>query len=221
MAALFDCPFPTGTQVRALGSLFFPPCIVMAMVHKSRKSKQARVLSSKVVFRGPVFSVNSDRVQEPGGIVARRDIIRHPGSVVILAADDSQRPLRVLLAWQYRYAAGRSLWELPAGRIDHGEAPLAAAKRELLEETGYTARRWKRALFFYSSPGFLDETMAVYLATGLVPGQAQPEEDEVITPRLFPLPAAVMMAMRGRIQDGKTMAGVLWLQAAQSRGHLT
>lgn len=188
------------------------------MAHRSGKSRQARVLSSRVVFRGPVFYVTSDRVQEPGGIVARRDVVRHSGSVVILAADDSRRPLRVLLARQYRYAAGQRLWELPAGRIDPGEAPLAAAKRELLEETGYTARHWKRALFFYSSPGFLDETMAIYLASGLVPGQAQPEEDEFIRKRLFPLPAAVRMVMSGRIQDGKTIAGVLWLQVRQSIG---
>jgi ADP-ribose pyrophosphatase len=191
----------------------------MAMAHRSGKSRQARVLSSKVVFRGPVFYVTSDRVREPGGIVARRDMVRHPGSVVILAADDSRRPLRVLLARQYRHAAGQRLWELPAGRIDPGEAPLAAAKRELLEETGYTARHWKRALFFYSSPGFLDETMAIYLASGLVPGQAQPEEDELIRKRLFPLPAAVRMVMSGRIQDGKTMDGVLWLQVRQSSRH--
>ena len=191
----------------------------MAMAHKSGESRQARVLGSRVVFRGPVFYVSSDRVQEPGGIVARRDVVRHSGSVVILAADDSRRPLRVLLARQYRYAAGQRLWELPAGRIDPGEAPLAAAKRELLEETGYTARHWKRALLFYSSPGFLDETMAIYLASGLVPGQAQPEEDEVIRKRLFPLPAAVRMVMSGRIQDGKTIAGVLWLQVRQSIRH--
>ncbi len=174
------------------------------------------MLSSKVVFRGPVFYLTSDRVQEPGGVVARRDMIHHPGSVVILAADDSRRPLHVLLARQYRYAARQPLWELPAGRIDHGEAPLAAAKRELLEETGYTARHWMRALLFYSSPGFLDETMAIYMATGLVPGRAHPEEDELISKRLFPLPAALRMVMSGRIQDGKTIAGVLWLHAARS-----
>jgi len=186
------------------------------MARKRRKQEQARVLTSKVIFRGPVFYVTSDRVKEPGGIVARRDIIRHPGSVVILAADDSRPQLRVLLARQYRYAASRRLWELPAGRIDPGEKPLAAARRELLEETGFTARRWKRALFFYSSPGFLDETMAIYLATGLIPGQAQPEEDELIQKRLFPLPNAVRMVMNGRIEDGKTIAGVLWLQRVQS-----
>ena len=193
----------------------FPACILVAMAQKTGKIRQARIVSSRVVFRGPVFYVASDRVQEPGGIVARRDIVRHPGSVVILAVDDSHSQPLVLLARQYRYAAGRYLWELPAGRIDPGEKPLAAAKRELLEETGYTARRWKRALFYYASPGFLDETMAVYMASGLVAGQAQPEEDELIQIRLFPLPAAIRLVMRGQIQDGKTIAGVLWLKQAQ------
>lgn len=173
-------------------------------------------MSSRIAFRGPVFYVSSDRVREPGGILVRRDIVRHPGSVVILAVDDSHSQPHVLLASQYRYAAGRPLWELPAGRIDHGEKPLAAAKRELLEETGYRARHWKRALFYYASPGFLDETMAVYMASGLQAGQAQPEEDEIIHIRLFPLPAALRMVMSGRILDGKTIAGVLWLKQAQS-----
>lgn len=188
------------------------------MAQKTSKIKQARVLSSRVVFRGPVFYVSSDRVQEPGGIVARRDIIRHPGSVVILAVDDSHPRRRVLLARQYRYAAGQPLWELPAGRIDPGEKPLAAAKRELLEETGYSARHWKRVLFYYASPGFLDETMAIYMAWGLRAGQAQPEEDELIEIRFFPLRAAVRIVMNGRIQDGKTIAAVLWLNQPKG-GH--
>src|SRR5579864_5191622 len=140
---------------------------------KKRKARdRVRVLKSKVVFRGPVFYVSSDMVKEPAGMEVRRDMIRHPGSV------------GVLLARQYRYAAGERLWELPAGRIDAGESELAAAKRELLEETGYTARRWSRAMFFYVSPGFLDETMAIYMARDLRLGAAQPEEDEVIAKRL-------------------------------------
>ena len=191
-------------------------CILFGMVQKTSNIKRARVLSSRVVFRGPVFYVSSDRVEEPGGIVARRDIIRHPGSVVILAVDNSRPEVRVLLARQYRHAAGQRLWELPAGRIDPGEKPLAAAKRELLEETGYSARHWKKALFYYASPGFLDETMAIYMASGLREGQAQPEEDELIQIRLFSLPAALRMVMNGSIQDGKTIAGVLWLNQSTS-----
>src|SRR5690349_15579775 len=128
----------------------------------SRKTKTSRVISSKVVFRGSIFSVVTEQVREPGGFVARRDIVRHPGSVVILPVDTSTATPRVLLERQYRHASGSILWELPAGKIDPGEAALAAAKRELKEETGYTATRWSRALYFFVSPGFLDETMSVF-----------------------------------------------------------
>ena len=117
----------------------------------------------------------------------------------------------MLLERQYRHVATDYLWELPAGRIDPGEQELHAAKRELLEETGYTASHWRRILKFFASPGFVAETMAVYLATGLRAGQAQPEEDEVIYKRLVPLPAAVRMVIRGTIQDAKTISSVLWL----------
>lgn len=178
----------------------------------ARKSRQARVLSSKVAFRGPVFHVTTDQVQEPSGIRARRDVVRHPGSIVVLAVDDHRPEPRVLLERQYRHAAGGYTWELPAGSMDPGESALAAARRELLEETGYRARRWQRALKFYPSPGFLDEIMSVYLARGLRPGPAQPEEDEVITVRFFPVSAALKMIQRGRVGDGKTIAGLLWLQ---------
>src|SRR5512147_69288 len=139
---------------------------------RSSKAKRAKVLSSRVVYRGPVFHVTTDRVQEPGGIVVRRDVVRHSGSIVIMAMDDTRSEPRVLLARQYRHPANDFLWELPAGRIDEGESELASARRELLEETGYTAAEWKRALYFYSSPGFLDETMTIYLATGLKRGKA-------------------------------------------------
>jgi ADP-ribose pyrophosphatase len=126
--------------------------------------------------------------------------------------DDSADQPRVLLERQYRYAAGGRLWELPAGRIDPGESTLAAAKRELIEETGYTASRWEKALFFYVSPGFLDETMTIYLARGLRKGVAQPEEDERIVVRFFPLGQAVRMAMTGKIIDAKTISSLLWLE---------
>jgi len=180
------------------------------------KSGQARVLSSRISYQGPVFSVTTDEVEEPGGVRARRDVIRHSGSVVVLAVEDAARAVRkaeprILLERQYRHAAQSMMWELPAGRIDDGETALTAAKRELLEETGYSARQWKKILHFYVSPGFLDETMTIYLARGLEAGEAQPEADERIAVRFFTLSEAKRMALQGLIRDAKTICGVLWL----------
>jgi ADP-ribose pyrophosphatase len=177
----------------------------------SAKSPKARVVSSKVAYDGPVFQVTTDIVDEPGGVRTRRDVIRHSGSIVVLAVDDSASEPRILLEHQYRHAAQSMMWELPAGRIEEGELALAAARRELLEETGFTARRWKRILHFYVSPGFLDETMTIYLARGLTAGQAQPEADEKIAIRFFPLSFAKKMALNGGIRDAKTMCGIFWL----------
>jgi len=177
---------------------------------RNQKSK-ARLVSSRVVYRGPVFWVTTDHVLEPGGVKVRRDLIHHSGSVVVLAVDDSKSVPRVLLERQYRHAAQDYLWELPAGRIDPGENELTAAKRELIEETGYRAKDWRRIFRFYASPGFMAETMAVYLATGLRRGEAEPEDDEVIQIRMVPLPAAVKMVVRGTIRDAKTISSILWL----------
>ena len=179
-------------------------------------SAQARVVSSRLAYDGPVFRVTTDMVVEPGGIRARRDVIRHSGSIVILAVDDSSasEPC-ILLERQYRHAAQSMMWELPAGRIDEGESPLAAARRELLEETGFTASQWKKILHFYVSPGFLDETMTIYLARGLKAGVAQPEADERIVTRFFPLSAAKNMALNGSIRDAKTICGIFWLSENQ------
>lgn len=183
---------------------------------KSVKGKTAQVISSRIAYQGPVFTVTTDQVEEPGGIRARRDVIRHSGSIVILAVDEPSKTAgkaepRILLEQQYRHAAQSMMWELPAGRIDDGETALAAAKRELLEETGYSARQWKKILHFYVSPGFLDETMTVYLARGLQAGAAQPEADELITVKFFPLSEAKRMVLQGRIRDAKTISGILWL----------
>ena len=195
------------------------------------------MLSSRISYQGPVFSVTTDEVEEPGGVRARRDVIRHSGSIVILAVNEAQaQPIdstktskngskeksknkntntnkepSILLERQYRHAAQSVMWELPAGRIDDGETALTAAKRELLEETGFSATRWKRILHFYVSPGFLDETMTIYLAQGLKAGKAQPEDDERIETRFFPLSDAKQMALNGRIRDAKTISGILWL----------
>jgi ADP-ribose pyrophosphatase len=187
---------------------------------KQTGKKRLQVLSSKVVYKGKVFSVTSDKVREPNGVSATRDVIRHSGSIVILAIDETGNEPRVLLERQYRYAAQQYLWELPAGRIDPGESALAGAKRELIEETGYRAKRWKKALTFYASPGFLDETMTIFLAQDLTLGEAQPEEDESIECQMIPLSQAVDMVLSGKVHDGKAIAGILWLSESLRRGSL-
>ena len=174
------------------------------------------MLSSREAYRGPLFRVTTDEVLEPTGIRVRRDVVRHSGSVVVLAVDESSLTPRVLLEKQYRHAAGKFLYELPAGRIDEGEPELRAAQRELLEETGYSARRWKRVLRFWASPGFVAEAMSLYLARELRRGRAEPEDDEVIEIKFVALERAVAMVMHGTIEDAKTIAGVLWL-AEQDR----
>jgi len=207
------CP-PIASFLHAFDDLLY----IVSMARKSfRKTNpaKARVLSSRVVYRGPAFRVTADQVLEPSGVRTRRDIVHHSGSVVILAVEDSDSEPQILLERQYRHAAQQMLWELPAGRIDDGENGLAAAKRELLEETGYSASRWKCILRFYASPGFLAETMDIYSAYGLRRGRAQPEADEVIRVRMLPLSTAVGMVMKGVIRDAKTIAGVLWLNQLQ------
>jgi ADP-ribose pyrophosphatase len=195
------------------------------MTKKKQAAKQSgreklKVLSSKTVYDGKVFKVTSDKVKEPSGLVAQRDVIRHSGSIVVLAIEDRSGEPQVLLEKQYRYAAEDYLWELPAGRIDDGEQALAAAKRELIEETGYRAKKWKRAVFFYASPGFLDETMTIYLAQALTAGEAEPEDDELIECKLVSLSQAIDWIFSGRIRDGKTITGVLWLAEARRRRQL-
>jgi ADP-ribose pyrophosphatase len=187
--------------------------MIVLMPSKPAKSKNSvRVISSKTVFRGPIFSVVSDEVIEPDNVRVRRYVVRHPGSIVVLAVDESKGSPWILMERQYRYAANARLWELPAGRIDAGESKLAAAKRELLEETGFTATKWRRALSFYVSPGFLDETMDVFLAQGLKAGKSQPEADERIAIRFFPLKQALQMALSGKIVDAKSISSILWLE---------
>jgi ADP-ribose pyrophosphatase len=174
-------------------------------------TKTARVLSRRLVYKGPVFWVTSERVVEPSGVRVLREVVRHTGSVVVLATIGHGKDLKILLERQYRHAADSYLWELPAGRIDKGEQALAAAKRELLEETGYKGKTWKKILKFYASPGFVAEPMTVFWTRGLTPGEAQPEDDEVIAQHLLPLSKAIQMVIQGKIRDAKTIAGVLWL----------
>jgi 8-oxo-dGTP pyrophosphatase MutT (NUDIX family) len=171
----------------------------------------AALLSSETVYQGPLFRVQHDKIIEPGGRQNERDVIRHNGSVVILAVDDSgsKKNPWIVMERQYRHAANQYLWELPAGKIDAGEEPLAGAKRELIEETGYRAKKWSPLVEYYPSPGFLGETMKVFLAEGLRAGEAHPEEDEEIELRLIRLTDVLKMIEKGAIIDGKTLSSVL------------
>jgi ADP-ribose pyrophosphatase len=175
----------------------------------NNKKANVEVLSSKVVFEGPIFRVVHEDVQEPGNKLTHRDIIRHNGSVVILAVDDSSKrdPL-IVMERQYRHAAGQYLWEVPAGKMDEGEERLAAAKRELKEETGYRAKKWTKLVRYFASPGFLGEWMQVFLAEGLIEGEATPEEDELLEVVLVPLSEVLRMIDEGKILDGKTLVSV-------------
>jgi ADP-ribose pyrophosphatase len=184
---------------------------------KSDKASKAEVvetetlISSEVVYQGPLFRVLHDKLLEPGGKPSERDVIRHNGSVVILAIDStkSKKDPWVVMERQYRHAAQQFLWELPAGKLEPGEDPLAGAQRELEEETGYRASKWSPLVEYYGSPGFLGESMKVFLAEGLVAGDAHPEEDEEIEFRLVKLSDVVKMIEKGAIKDGKTLCSAL------------
>jgi ADP-ribose pyrophosphatase len=173
--------------------------------------EKAELLSSESVFDGPLFRVLRDRLIEPGGKLATRDIVRHNGSVVVLAIDNTKnkRDPWIVVERQYRHAANRFLWELPAGKLEPGEDPLLGAQRELAEETGYRAKKWKPLVEYYASPGFLGESMKVFVAGGLVAGDAHPEDDEHIAFRLVKLSELLKLIELGAILDGKTLSAVL------------
>lgn len=173
---------------------------------------KAKLISQRSVFNGKVFWVTRDQVIEPGGVEVTRDVIRHNGSVVILAVDTKSNPAdpSIVLIRQYRHAANGFLLELPAERIEKGEKLIPAARRELMEETGYRAKKWSHHVKYFASPGFLTESMNILLAEDLTLGDAKPEEDEKIEILLTPLSEALRMVHTGQIHDGKALIGVLY-----------
>ena len=188
----------------------------------TKRVGKAKLIRSKLSFQGRVFNVFTDTLQEPGGHRHIKDVVRHNGSVVMLAVDESKNPADpdVILERQYRHAAGQFLLELPAGSRNPGEAPLAAAKRELIEETGFRARRWKMLIRYFASPGFLGEWMQIYLARDLREGVARPELDEQIEVLRMPLSQAMKMIAEGNIHDGKTLIGLSLYDAARREGRV-
>ena len=177
---------------------------------ESGKKKDVEVISSNLSYEGPLFRVYTDKIRENGRELTR-DVIRHNGSVVILAVDDtkSKRDPMIVMERQYRHAAKEFLLEVPAGKMEEGEDALAAAKRELLEETGFKAKRWRKMISYFASPGFLGEFMQVFVAEGLTLGNAQPEYDEQIEIEMIPLSDLLKMMDAGKIHDGKTLISVM------------
>lgn len=165
-----------------------------------------KLLSSKEKFRCSLFTVTEDIAEASDGFQIKRAIVHHAGSAVILAVDEKKR---ILLVRQYRLPAGKSLWELPAGKIDAGETALQAAKRELREETGYAAKTWTKLASYWASPGFLEEKMTIYLASGLKAGTATPMEDERIEARWFGSKEMDESIRTVKLDDGKTLIGYL------------
>jgi ADP-ribose pyrophosphatase len=174
---------------------------------KKSGGSTGRVISSKVVYKGPVFSVRRDVVAEPSGLRTMREMISHSGSVVVMPVLNDGR---IVLIRQYRHAARQYLWELVAGRIDPGENIKQAAARELIEETGLRAKKMRVFLDFWPSPGFLEERMFVLLAEGVTQGEAEPEADEQIEMKAFSRRELEKMLRTGVLRDAKTISSLLF-----------
>jgi len=189
------------------------------MASRKAGGPAAKILHSEMIYTGPVFGVRRDKVLEPGGVRAVREVITHSGSVVVLPVLPDGR---ILLIRQYRHATRQFLWELVAGRIDEGESVKHAAARELIEETGYRAKTFRVFLDMFPTPGFLEERMYVLAAEDLKAGKAQPEEDERITAKAFEQATLERMIQKNVLRDAKTVAGLLYyfrFLAARKKKH--
>lgn len=164
-----------------------------------------KITESKEVYSCKLFRVTEDKAVDPKTkFEIARSVVRHAGSAVMLAMDEKKR---ILLVRQYRLPADRYLWELPAGKVDPGEKPLQAAKRELAEETGYKAKKWEKLASFFVSPGYVEERMTIFLAKNLTAGEATPMDDEQIETRWFKRKEIAAMIESGKIEDAKTIIG--------------
>jgi len=168
---------------------------------------KAQILNSEIIYEGPAFGLRRDEVLEPTGVRTVREVVTHPGSVVVLPVLPDGR---IIVIRQYRHAIGQFFWELVAGRMEVGENPQKSAARELIEETGYRAKRFRVFLDVFPTPGFLEEHMFLLLAEGLTAGEAEPEEDEKIISHAFTRRELEQMIQQRKMRDAKSIAGLLY-----------
>jgi ADP-ribose pyrophosphatase len=176
--------------------------------------KRMKIVSSKEILKNKLFTVVDEIAHDPSGFEIHRNIVRHPGSAVMLAVDATER---IVLVKQFRLPAEQELWELPAGRVDPGETSLDAAKRELREETGFAAKTWTRLASFWASPGYVAEKMDIYQASDLTEGKQEPMDDERIEIRWFSGQEVGEWIRTGKIQDAKTMIGYFMWRDRQAQ----
>jgi ADP-ribose pyrophosphatase len=170
-------------------------------------NKKAKILKSEIIYKGQAFGVRRDELIEPTGVRTIREVVTHPGSVVVLPVLPDGR---IVMVRQYRHATRQYLWELVAGRMERGENPKTGAQRELIEETGYRAKKFTVFLDVFPTPGFLEERMYLLLAEGVTAGQAQPEEDEKIVVAAYTRKQLEQMMRAGKLKDAKSIAGLLF-----------
>jgi ADP-ribose pyrophosphatase len=174
---------------------------------KKTAKSTGKIVRRTIIYKGPIFGVRRDQVLEPTGLRTMREVITHPGSVVVMPVLPDGR---IILIRQYRHAARQFLWELVAGRMDPGENVRQAAARELIEETGYRAKKLRVFMDLFPSPGFLEERMFILIAKGLTLGKAEPEEDERIAAKAYNRAELEKMIKDGTLRDAKTIAGLLY-----------
>jgi ADP-ribose pyrophosphatase len=173
------------------------------------KDFSERRLSGRLVYDGKLLKVHSDTVRLPDGGTAEREWIEHPGAVAVIALTDAGE---LVMERQHRYPLGRDMIELPAGKIDPGEEPLATARRELKEETGYGAAHWRRVATIHIAIGYSDERIEIYLAEGLKHEGAKLDDEEFLEVFNLPLATALTWVREGKITDSKTVAGLFWAE---------
>ena len=176
-------------------------------------AKPAGRIATRRVYEGRLLKVDADSVRAPDGSTLELEMVRHPGAaaVVPLLSDPDDADPKILMLRQYRYAAEGTMWEIPAGVLQPGEEPLACAHRELLEETGATAEKIERLTTIYTTPGFTDERIHLFWATGIRAGEPRHEADEFIEVRVETLSRVLELIEHGEITDGKTIVALLFL----------